>query len=121
VSAAEVLSDLRAAGIELRVEGARLRFRPATISAETRALLVAHEKEIISLIERPARGTPALRAEDEALLAAVDQMDRVDAAPRLAVATCPACRGDEFWASRWRERICRRCHPPAPGVEVGHA
>ncbi len=31
---------------------------------------------------------------------------------------CPACRGTDFWASRWRDRVCRRCHPPAPGAEV---
>lgn len=30
---------------------------------------------------------------------------------------CSCCGGLDFWSSLYRERICRRCHPPAPGAE----
>lgn len=33
-------------------------------------------------------------------------------------AGCPSCRGAVFWSSTERSRICKRCHPPAPGAEV---
>lgn len=31
---------------------------------------------------------------------------------------CWCCRGTDFWVSQYRPKICRRCHPPAPGAEV---
>jgi hypothetical protein len=31
---------------------------------------------------------------------------------------CPSCRGTVFWSSTERSRICKRCHPPAPGAEA---
>lgn len=33
-------------------------------------------------------------------------------------ACCPSCRGTAFWQSTERSRICKRCHPPAPGAEA---
>jgi len=50
----------------------------------------------------------------EGTLLSVDRLRTEPPAPRA----CPACRGMEFWASQWRERTCRRCHPPTPGAEV---
>lgn len=31
---------------------------------------------------------------------------------------CPTCGGSDFWTSRWGKRVCRVCHPPAPGAEA---
>jgi len=32
---------------------------------------------------------------------------------------CPSCRGVDFWQSVHGKRICRLCHPPVPGAEIG--
>jgi hypothetical protein len=31
---------------------------------------------------------------------------------------CLACKGSNFWVSRYGRRVCRTCHPPAPGAEA---
>lgn len=31
---------------------------------------------------------------------------------------CPVCRRSTWWVSHSGRRICRRCHPPAPGAEA---
>lgn len=31
--------------------------------------------------------------------------------------TCPACKGNNFWISKYGAVICRQCHPPVRGAE----
>lgn len=38
-----------------------------------------------------------------------------DIAPPLNL-VCFSCWGSDYWTSR-AKMVCRRCHPPAPGVE----
>ena len=35
-----------------------------------------------------------------------------------AQSPCRACRGSDYWKSVQGEKVCRTCHPPAPGAEV---
>lgn len=39
-------------------------------------------------------------------------------APSPTHVECACCGGTDFWSSEWVHRICRRCHPPAPGAEA---
>jgi hypothetical protein len=103
MDAAEVLAELKAAGVALARHGGRLRLAPP--QAVTRALLEKvreHKAALLALVEEPA---PVL---------------------------CFACKGADFWQGEpihytdgttepacW---LCRRCHPPGAGGRVaGHS
>ncbi len=41
--------------------------------------------------------------------------------PVRTLLVCYWCWGTDFWHSLHGLSICRRCHPPAPGVEIAVA
>jgi hypothetical protein len=103
MDAAEVLAELKAAGVTLTRHGDRLRLAPpqavpAPLLAEARA----NKAALLRLVEEPG---PVL---------------------------CFACKGTDFWQGSpvhyadgttepacW---LCRRCHPPGAGGRVaGHS
>ena len=85
-----LLADLRSRGVELETDGARIRWRPASlVSAPEAALIRAHRAELIARLGDPG-GADALRR-------------------------CPACR--RFLDSRRRcpkcfDRLCAGCGRP---------
>lgn len=65
---------------------------------------------------------PENSAEDLALLAAIERLDRVlspTTSPDKAESSCYGCASRDWWRSRHGGHlVCRRCHPPVPGAEV---
>jgi hypothetical protein len=97
VDPAEVLTELRAAGVTVTRAGDRLRLAPPqAVPAPLLAAVKENKAALLRLVEEPAP------------------------------VRCFTCRGAPFWRGPvhyangtenpgpW---ICRTCHPPAPGAE----
>ena len=103
---AVLMADLKQRGVELAVDGDRLRWRApeGVVTADVIETLRSHKPEVIAaLAERADAPRPQLDAEG------------------LPVAPCPACGGLSFW--RWpqsspyhdpRAWVCLRCTPIPP-------
>ncbi len=117
--AQEMLADLRARGVALRVVGDGLRFRPlAAVTPELRARMAACKPELVALM-RPASPPEPTAAEVEAEEAPIPEFGDGD---RPTVKRCPICREGDFTRPPPRGRWCfARCHPyegmPASGLE----
>lgn len=115
----EALERLKQAGLSLWWEKGALRLQAPWPPEEAPA-------EVVGLLEWVAENEEAL---EEAL---APQLLYCPTCQRVALhinlqcqlcvpkppGACPTCGGSDFWASRFGERICRTCHPPAPGAEA---
>ena len=89
MTAHALIADLRARGVTLVADGARLRCRPkAALTGEDLAALRANKAAVLS----------CLRSQDRA------------PAPGLI---CYSCKGTRFWLSIHGAAACATCHPPA--------
>ena len=60
MTAAEILSQLQAAGVSIRVDGATLLCRPlSSVPAELAEQVRAHKPELVALLSKPALSEPA--------------------------------------------------------------
>lgn len=92
--------------------------RPATSSPPGRKTTKSVAASVAGL--PPPAAPPRTSMSVEAVAAAVDGVV-IYVGPEARSEqpeSCYACNGNDFWSSRWRDRICRRCHPPAQGLEA---
>ena len=90
MTAAGLVTELRARGVTLVADGDTLRCRPKSALSESDLVaLKAMKAEVLATIRRPAPPRP------------------------VKSITCYSCRGGRFWISVHGVTVCTVCHPPA--------
>lgn len=104
--AIDLLAELRERGIELAVDGERLRFRPVeAVPPELRARMSRLKPELIALLA-PRTPTPAPENPEEPPIPEYGDGDRP------TVKRCPICRERDFTRPVPRGMwCCAKCHP----------
>jgi hypothetical protein len=107
-TAATLLADLRRRGVELRPEGAGLRYRApvGVMTEDVKAKVAAVKADVLALLEAEADPLvqTALALFEGAAIAAVEPV-----LPRV----CKTCGSARWWRSVHGPVICAVCHPPA--------
>lgn len=147
MSPATLLSRARGLGIRVSEEGGGLRVEGHALTDDLVAEIRSAKTDLLALLRResaeavemktsvPADAgppwdrpgpwrwvNPESSAEDLALLAAIERLDRVPSpttSPDKAESSCYGCGSRDWWRSRHGGHlVCRRCHPPVPGAEA---
>lgn len=87
MTAAALVTQLRARGVSLVAEGERLRCRPASALASAELEALRDLKPQVLALLRTQASTQTL--------------------------VCYCCRGHRFWMATDGHTVCGRCHPPA--------
>lgn len=120
MSASTLIEACRQRGVELLVDGERLRWRPdPALTDELREQLRARKFEVISLLRGASTPRVEVHRPSSRPVAATTATVPEPATDGRPVSRCYCCRGREYMrVSTGPCWVCTTCHPPLPFVEV---